>query len=122
MWKLDCKGKIQRRDSSRIVTHPVVRRGLYGAGYTSPEREQLRRHADHGPEHVGSAGQMAEHPGGVIHLGSRLEGHLFVWEVGHQAFRIPETEVPGVEQGGEHGVHLPFRDHRQNTKLSDSLR
>ena len=48
----------------------------------------------------------------MIHLGSRLESHLFVWEVGHEAFRIPEAEVPGVEQGGEHGVYLLFRDRR----------
>jgi hypothetical protein len=49
-------------------------------------------HADHGSEHVGSAGKVAEHPRRMVHFRGGLQGHLVVWDVGHEAFRVAEVE------------------------------
>ena len=60
-------------------------------------------HADHGPEHVRRAGKVAEHPRRMVHFWGGLQGHLVVRDIRHEAFRVAEVEVPGVEQGASHG-------------------
>ena len=38
----------------------------------------------------------------MVHLRGRLQGHLVVGDVGHEALCVAEVQVPSVEQGGEH--------------------